>query len=134
MLNNIIEFNEGIEIKNKDYSIYKDENRMFPFNTIQALARVEYMELSKEEYEKAKFEMKIDKDLEYNIIDTKRPQSKYQETKKQEDMWTIIESTVSVRQVWNVTNGLGMFKSFSNKEEAFKLANEINEKIFNAIL
>lgn len=134
MQDNIIEFNKKIEILNKDYSIYRDEEKgvIFPFNTVNGMARIDYMELSKEEYEKAKFEMKID-NLEYNIVEISRPQSKYFLTKKEEDKYTIVDSKVKVRQVWNVSNGLGIHKSFTNKEEAIKLTDEINKVIIDAI-
>lgn len=134
MQDNILEFNKKIEIINRDYSIYRDEEKgiVFPFNTVNALARIDYMELSKEEYDKAKFEMKID-DLEYNIIETTRPQSKFYLTKKESDKYTIVDSKVKVRQVWNVSNGLGIHKSFTNKEEALKLVNEHNVLILDIL-
>lgn len=134
MQDNILDFNKKVQIINKDYSMYKDEEKgvMFALNTINCLARVDYMELSKEEYDKAKFEMKID-DLEYNIIEITRPQSKYFLTKKESDKYTIVDSKVKVRQVWNVSNGIGIHKSFTNKEEAMELANSINENILNVI-
>ena len=134
MQDNILDFNKKVQIINKDYSMYKDEEKgvMFALNTINCLARVDYMELSKEEYDKAKFEIKID-DLEYNITEVTRPQSKYFLTKKESDKYTIIDSKVKVRQVWNVSNGIGIHKSFTNKEEAMELANSINENILNVI-
>jgi hypothetical protein len=114
--------------------MYKDEEKgiMFPLNTVNLLARVDYLELSKEEYEKAKFEMKID-NLEYNIIETTRPVPKNIITKKDSDKYTIVDSKVKVRQVWNVSNALGIKKSFTNKEEAMKLAESLNEETLIAL-
>ena len=135
MLNEKInEFMEKVEILNKDISQYKDEEkgRMFCLNTIQLLARVDYLELSKEEYEKAKFEMKID-NLEYNIIETTRPVPKNTITKKDSDKYTIVNSKVKVRQVWNVSNALGIKKSFTNKDEAMELAESLNEETLIAL-
>lgn len=135
MQDNILEFNEKVGVINKDYAMYKDLEKgiIFPLNTINLLARVDYLELSKEEYEKAKFEMKID-NLEYNIIEVDRPVPKYTITKKEEDKYTITNSKVKVRQVWNVSNALGIKKSFTNKEEAIKLAEEHNKKILAEIM
>ena len=135
MQDNILEFNEKVGIINKDYSMYKDLEKgvIFPLNTINLLARVDYLELSKEEYEKAKFEMKID-NLEYNIVEVDRPVSKYTLTKKEKDKYTITNSKVKVRQVWNVSNALGIKKSFTNKEDAIKLAEEQNKKILEEII
>lgn len=134
MQDNIIEFNKKVSIINKDYAMYKDEEKgiMFPLNTVNLLARVDYLELSKEEYEKAKFEMKID-NLEYNIIETTRPVPKNTITKKDSDKYTIVDSKVKVRQVWNVSNALGIKKSFTNKEEAMQLAESLNEETLIAL-
>lgn len=134
MQDNIIEFNKKVSIINKDYAMYKDEEKgiMFPLNTVNLLARVDYLELSKEEYEKAKFEMKID-NLEYNIIETTRPVPKNTITKKDSDKYTIVDSKVKVRQVWNVSNALGIKKSFTNKEEAMELAESLNEETLIAL-
>ena len=134
MQDNIIEFNKKVSIINKDYAMYKDEEKgiMFPLNTVNLLARVDYLELSKEEYEKARFEMKID-NLEYNIIETTRPVPKNTITKKDSDKYTIVDSKVSVRQVWNVSNALGIKKSFKNKEEAMQLAESLNEETLIAL-
>lgn len=128
METNIVNFMDNIEIINKDLSKYTDDKRMFYLNTVNLLPRVDYYELSKEEYTKAKFEQKIE-DLDYNIITVKRPVPKNIITKKEEDKYTIVDSDVAVRQVWNVLNTAGVYKSFTNKEDAFKLANEIDEKV-----
>ena len=134
MQDNILEFNKKVSIINKDYAMYKDEEKgvMFPLNTVNLLARIDYLELSKEEYEKAKFEMKID-NLEYNIIETTRPVPKNTITKKDSDKYTIVDSKVSVRQVWNVSNALGIKKSFTNKEEALELVKDINDRIIDIL-
>ena len=128
METNIIDFMNNVEIINKDLSKYEDDKRMFYLNTVNLLPRVDYYELSKEEYTKAKFEKKIE-DLEYNIINVKRPIPKNVISKKEEDKYTIVDSDVAVRQIWNVLNTAGVYKSFTNKEDAFKLANEIDEKV-----
>ena len=130
MQNNLKDFYKNVKVINKDYTMYKDEEKgiVFPLNTVNLLARLDYLELSKEEYNKAKFEKKID-DLEYNIIEVERPQSKYFLTKKEEDKYTIVDSKVKVRQVWNVSNGAGVHESFTNKEEAIKTVESINEEI-----
>ena len=134
MQDNILEFNKKTRIINKDYSIYEDEEKgiIFALNTVNCLARVDYLELSKEEYEKSKFEKKID-DLDYSIVEVDRPQSKYFITKKEEDKYTIVDSKVKVRQVWNVSNQIGIHKSFTNKEEAMELAKNINTRILDII-
>lgn len=130
MQTNLIEFMKYITILNKDIALYEDDETgtIFNMNTIQLLARCERMELSKDEYQKAKFEKKIE-DLEYNKIEVNRPQSKYAITKNKEDLYTIVDSKVSCRELWNVSNGINVYKSFTNKEEAMEFCKEINDKI-----
>ena len=134
MLGNIKELMSKITIRDKDFSIYEDNEKgiMFVLNTVQLLARVDYLELDKEQYKVSKFQQKID-DLEYNIVNVKKLIPKSEITGKEEDKLVITEKEVAVRQIWNVSNGLGIFKSFNNKEDAFKLAKEINDNIFKNI-
>lgn len=135
MQDSIIEFTNKVEIINKDLAIYKDMEKgiIFPLNTINLLARVEYIEADKNQYETLKFQKKIE-DLEYNIINIKRPVPKNEITKKEEDKTTLIDSEIAVRQIWNVSNTIGVFKSFTNKEEAIKLVEETNKKILEYVV
>lgn len=125
------EFMKNIEILGKEFSIYTDEEKgiMFPLNTVHLLTRVDMLELSKEEYQAAKFQKKID-DLDYKIENIKKAVPKNEITGKDEDKFTITEKEVAVRKIWNVSNTAGAFKSFTNKDEAMKTSKEINEKVF----
>ena len=51
-------------------------------------------------------------------------------TGKQEDFTTIIEEEEDAVAVWNVSNGLGIYKSFIDKDKAIECAEKINEMIF----
>jgi hypothetical protein len=129
MEKDLCKFNENVEILNKDFSKYSDDKgNSFIFNTINQLAKVDYLELTKEEYQVAKFLQKIE-DLDYNIINIKKPVPKNEITGKDEDRYTLTEKEVAVRQIWNVSNPYGAFKSFINKEDAIKLANDINNRL-----
>jgi len=131
MSNNIEEFMDKIIVKGKDYTIYNDDEKgiIFPLNTINLLVRLDYLELDKQQYEGTLFQKKID-ELEYNIINIKRPVPKNEITGKDEDKTTLVDREIAVRQVWNVSNGAGVYKSFTNKDEAIKFTNEINNKVF----
>lgn len=131
MLSDIREFMNNIEVVTDGIALYKDEEKgiIFPLNVVNLIARVDYLELEKEQYNIAKFQKKID-DIDYNIINVKKPVPKNEITKKDEDKYTIVEKEVAVRQVWNVSNTAGAFKSFTNKEEAIKEAEEINTDVF----
>ena len=129
MERNLCNFIDNTTIINKDLSLYADEKgNRFIFNTINAIVKVDYLELTKEEYLSAKFSQKIE-DLDYNIINIKKPVPKNEITGKDEDKYTITEKEVAVRQIWNVSNPYGAFKSFTNKEEAIELAISINDNI-----
>lgn len=130
MKNNIIEFMSKVEIINKDFARYKDEEEgiIFSVNTVQLLPRLDYLELDKTQFETSKFEQKID-NLEYNIINVDKPASKYARTKKDEDKFVIENQKVAVRQVWKVVNALGLYKCFTTKEEAIKVYNELYERV-----
>lgn len=129
MERDLCKFIDNIEIINKDLSKYADEKgNTFIFNTINAVVKVDYLELTKEEYQTAKFSKKID-DLDYNIINIKKAVPKNEITGKDEDKYTITEKEVAVRQIWNVSNPYGAFKSYTTKEEAIKIAEHINNKI-----
>lgn len=130
MEKDIVKFMEHIEIKDKDFARYVDNEKgvVFTMNTVSLLPRVDYLELDKAQYETGKFENKIEK-LEYNIIQVDRPSSKYARTKKEEDKYIIENQKVAVRQVWNVINAIGVYKSFITKEDALKVYGEIYDKI-----
>jgi hypothetical protein len=64
---------------------------------------------------------------------TKRPVVKSSITHDKKDDTTLVDSEIKVYQIWNVTNGLNIKKSFTNKEEAIKLYDEINKKILEAM-
>lgn len=131
MEKDILNFMSKVEIINKDFSRYVDKEKgiVFSLNTVQLLPRLDYLELDKTQFEAHKFEGKIDKNLEYNIIDIDKPTSKYSITKKEEDKFTIVNQKVAVRQIWNVVNALGIYKSFNNKDEALKVYEEIYERV-----
>lgn len=126
------EFMKNVEILGKEFSIYTDEEKgvMFPLNTVHLLTRVDMLELSKEEYQAAKFQKKID-DLDYKIENIKKAVPKNEITGKDEDKFTITEKEVAVRKIWNVSNTAGAFKSFTDKEEAMDYSKKINKEVFN---
>ena len=124
------EFMKNTEILGKEFSIYTDEEKgiMFPLNTVHLLTRVDMLELSKEEYQAAKFQKKID-DLDYKIENIKKAVPKNEITGKDEDKFTITEKEVAVRKIWNVSNTAGAFKSFTDKEEAMEYSKSINKEV-----
>lgn len=128
-------FKERVTIINKDFALYKDDEKgvIVPLNTITLLVNLDYLELEKPQFDVAVFQQKIDGKLDYSITNIKKPVPKNEITGKDEDKNTIVEKECAVRQVWNVSNRYGAFKSFNDKGEAIKYAEEINRNIFEAL-
>lgn len=134
MIENLTEYMKKIKIIDKNISEYEDTEKgvKYILPTPHLLARVDYLELTDTEFNKAKFEQKVD-NLEYNTKMIDRPKSKYEVTKKEEDRYTIINSKVKVHEIWNVSNGLGFKQSFDNKADAMNLYVEINTPIVETL-
>lgn len=134
MEKDLCKFYDNIAILNKDLAEYKDNNgNMFILNTVNLLLRVDLLELTKEEYQVAKFQQKVE-DLDYNIVNIKKAVPKNEITGKDEDKYTITEKEVAVRQIYNVSNAFGIIKSFTNKEDAIKLVENKNKEILSHLI
>lgn len=134
---NLEEFMKNITIENKNFSKYEDVNgTMFELNTVQLMTRVDYMELSTEvvgkkgasEYDQAIFTKTIE-DLDYIDKEILKPIPKSEITGKEGDKFILTNKKINVKQIWQVSNPYGAFKSFNNKKEALKFANAINDNI-----
>ena len=126
------EFMKRVKIINKEIAEYENEETgsYFMIPSSYLWCRVDYLELTNDEMKKAIFNQEIDKtDLKFNYIETTRPAPKYETTKREEDKYTIIDAKVKANQVWLVSNGLKYKQTFNNKEEALKLANEVNKEL-----
>lgn len=133
MEKDLFKFYENINVINKDLSYYEDnEGNYFYLNTVNLLVRVDKLELTKEEYEMAKFNLKVD-DLNYNIKNVKRIVPKNEITGEEKDKNTLIDKEVAVREIWNVSNALGIRESFADKNVALKEAKKINDKIIKKL-
>jgi 5'(3')-deoxyribonucleotidase len=128
---NLTEYMQKVHITNKDVSEYINEENgtRYIIPTGHLLAKVDYLELTEKELEQAKYKLLIDKHTDYKTTISTRPVLKSDLTGKEKDKDTIVDSTVKVYQVWNVSNGLNIKQSFDNKEEAVKLYEEIKEKV-----
>lgn len=131
----IVEYMDKVEVMTKEISEYYNKEtgvrKIIP--TSYLLCGVDYMELTEEELEKAKFNMVIDKDVEYKTKMVKRPKIKYEVTKNEADKNKLVDTTVKVYCVWNVSNSLKLKKSFNNKEEALELYEKLNKVLLSVI-
>ena len=130
---NLTEYMKKIEL-GKEVCFYRDEEKgiIYPLTPQHLLARIDYLELDKGELEKYKFEQKIDK-KDYEMYDCTKPVSKYNLTKNKEDMYVITDMKYKGTHIWNVSNQVGIHETFENKEDAIKLCNNINTKIYETI-
>lgn len=125
-------FMDNLTILNKDFSEYynKDKGTKYMVPNSYIYARCDYLELTNDELKKERFAQNINKEpKEFNIIESTRPVSKYETTKREEDKYTIIDGKVKVNQIWRVTNGMQFKQTFNNKEEALKFLDSINEPL-----
>lgn len=131
MKKDINKFLNNIKKINKDIVKYEDEEGNVIYAPLNALyASCTYLELNKTQYEQMVFQQTI-KDDDYNIIEIKTQVPKSEITKKEEDKFTLVDSTAKVRQVWIVANQLQFSGSYKTKEEALKVVKDIEEYIEN---
>lgn len=125
-LNNFI---KNLTKINDELVKYQDEKGNIIYAPLNALyCSCTYLELNKTQYEQMVFQQTI-KDDDYNIIEIKTQVPKSEITKKEEDKFTLVDSTAKVRQVWVVANQLQFSASFKTKEEAEKLVKEVEDYI-----
>jgi hypothetical protein len=127
---NLETFMSKVDVINKEIAIYKNEEKglTYPIGTPSLLCRVDYLELTKEELEKAKFEQQIEK-KEYEMYDCVKVVPKYEITKIEADKFKLTDKKVKATHIYNVKNQIGIHTTLEDKEEAFKLCKEINNKI-----
>ena len=131
---NLKEYMSKITIVNDSIAEYRNEDKgiIYPLSVSQLLTRVDYLELGKEELTKAKFEQKVE-NKEYKMYDCEKVVPKSEITKKKEDLFTLTNKTYKGTKIWNVSNAIGIHSTFEDKEEAIKLCNEINNKVYEKI-
>lgn len=125
-------FMDNLTILNKDCSEYfnKEKGTKYMVPNSYIYARCDYLELTNEELKKERFAQNINKEpKEFNVIESTRPVSKYETTKREEDKYTIIDGKVKVNQIWRVSNGMKYIQTFNDKEEALKFLDSINEPL-----
>lgn len=128
------EFMNNVDIKTDKLSEYinKDKGLRYPLNTSQLLCRVDKLELDKKEIESAKFKRQIES-KDYTTIDIIKHVPKYEITKIEADKFVITDKKTKGSVLYNVSNQIGIHNTYENVEEAFKVCEEINNKIFEVL-
>lgn len=131
MIKDLEEYYENITYINDKLAEYEDEEgNLFAISPSNLLVAVQYRTLNKQEYEQAVFDGLIPKDIicKETEIDKIVPKNEITHNDKDKYILTTIKQTA--KQVWFVSNGLGIRKAFNTKAEALKIAKEINQKIY----
>lgn len=125
-------FMDNLTILNKDCSEYfnKEKGTKYMVPNSYIYARCDYLELTNDELKKERFAQNINKEpKDFNVIESTRPVSKYETTKREEDKYTIVDGKVKVNQIWRVSNGMKYIQTFNDKEEALEFLDSINEPL-----
>lgn len=131
MTKDLIEYYKNINYINDKLAEYEDtEGNLIPLSPSSLLVAVQYQTLNKQEYEQAVFNQLIPKDIICNEIEIDKPIPKNEVTHKDSDKFTITTIKQKAKEVWFISNSLGIKKACTSKEEALKIAKEINKKIY----
>ena len=110
---------------------YEDEEgNSFPITPSTLLVASQYQTLNKEEYDKAVFNQLIPKNFICKEVEVNKVVPKYEISKDPKDQFILTDVKEKAKEVWFVSNGLGIKKAYNDKEEALRIVNEINNKIF----
>lgn len=131
MTNDLEEYYSHINYINDKLAEYEDEEgNLIPLTPSGLLVAVQYQALNKQEYEQAVFNQLVPKDIICKEVEIDKLVPKNEVTHNDKDKYTITTIKQKARQIWFVSNGLNIRKAFNNKEDALKVAKEINKKIY----
>ena len=131
MIKDLEEYYKHIKYINDRVAEYEDEEgNYFQVTPSNLLVAVQYQALNKQEYEQAVFQQLVPKDIICKEIDIDKIIPKNEVTHNDKDKFTLATIKQKAKQVWFVMNSVGIKKAYNDKEEALKVAKEINKKIF----
>ena len=126
------EYYKHVKYIDEKVAIYKDEEgNAVPITPSSLLVACQYQIFNKEKYNNAVFEGLIPKDLICNEIEITKPVPKNEVTGKDSDKFTLVDMKQKVKEVWIVSNSIGIRKAYNNKEQALETFNRINKEIFD---
>lgn len=124
-------FMDHIVYKNEKYCEYinKEKGLSYTLNIPNLLCRVDKLELDEVELATALFKNQIE-NKDYKKVDIVKLVPKSEITKDKKDATTLTEKKTKGVVIYNVSNLIGIHNSYDNVEDAFKLKEEINEKVY----
>lgn len=131
MTKDLEEYYKHIRYINDKVAEFEDEEgNYFQITPSNLLVAVQYQALNKQEYEQAVFQQLIPKDIICKEVDIDKIVPKNEVTHNDKDKFTLTTIKQKAKQVWFVMNSVGIKKAYNDKDEALKVAKEINKKIF----
>lgn len=131
MTKDLEEYYKHIRYINDKVAEYEDEEgNYFQVTPSNLLVAVQYQALNKQEYEQAVFQQLVPKDIICKEVDIDKIIPKNEVTHNDKDKFTLTTIKQKAKQVWFVMNSVGIKKAYNDKDEALKVAKEINKKIF----
>lgn len=131
MIKDLEEYYKHIKYINDRVAEYEDEEgNYFQVTPSNLLVAVQYQALNKQEYEQAVFQQLVPKDIICKEVEIDKIIPKNEVTHNDKDKFTLTTIKQKAKQVWFVMNSVGIKKAYNDKEEALKVAKEINKKIF----
>lgn len=124
----LVEFNKNVEFLGNDIAKYYDEEGNMKILSVGMLfCQVQFLKVTQQAKKVMLFNREISKDITFNKEFTMVPQ------KDEKDPLKVKDIQMEVELMWKVQNGLGFATIFNNKEEALKVANDMNNKIFSLL-
>lgn len=131
MTDEIIEFYKNVRYIDERLAIYEDDKGNYVHNTpATLLVNGQYHEMTEDELEKAIFNQLVPKDMIFKDTDKKTIVKKSEITHNDKDKYTLVDKIVKAKQVWILSNGVGIKQAYNDKESARKVRDEINSKIY----
>lgn len=131
MIKDLEEYYKHIKYINDKVAEYEDEEgNYFQVTPSNLLVAVQYQALNKQEYEQAVFQQLVPKDIICKEVEIDKIIPKNEVTHNDKDKFTLTTIKQKAKQVWFVMNSVGIKKAYNDKDEALKVAKEINKKIF----
>lgn len=124
----LIKFNKNIQFLKNEIARYEDVEGNIKILSIGMLfCQVEHLKVTQEAKKVMVFNREVNKNMKFEKEFITIPK------KDEKNPLVLRDVQIEVEKMWKVRNGLGFFTVCNNKEEAKKIAEEMNKKILNLL-